>query len=348
MVSWTSSPTKSTLANTPFIPRKFLEGKHLQTVYNVLFPPDNTLEEDFYCEGILLPTKDATGDHLWLEHNPPISQIKKNSIPWNGYYLVLIHGMEGSSESHYMVSVGREALLRGYGVIRVNLRNCGKGLNLARTPYNAGQSEDLEQVLDYIRKKLTLNIFVSGFSLSANLVLKYFGEKRRNKASAFTATSPPLDLKRSCDFIDSKAGLFYRTHFLNTMKEKVQSGIYQISESMIERVMRARTFFDFDEFFTAPLSGYKNVLEYYHTCSSIYYLSNIKIPGLIIHANDDPVVPSHVWREINWNAFPAIETVLTEQGGHVGFISDPSPDNPEGRWLPKIIMDFFDKKLKVY
>lgn len=346
MESWTNSSPKSTLTNRQFTPRRFLEGKHLQTVYNVLFPPDNTLEEDFYCEGLVVPTRDSSGDHIWLEHNPPISEIKKNSIPWNGHYLVLIHGMEGSSESHYMVSIGKEALLRGYGVIRMNLRNCGKGLGLARMPYNAGQSEDLDMVLDYVRKHFTYKIFVSGFSLSANLVLKFFGEKRSPKTIAFSATSPPLDLKRSCDFIDSKAGLFYRTHFLATMKEKVESGIYEIPKSMLERVLKARTFFDFDEFFTAPMSGYKNVLEYYHTCSSIYYLSNISIPGLVIHANDDPVVPSHVWREINWNAFPNIETVLTEQGGHVGFISDPSPDNPEGRWLPKIIVDFFDKKRK--
>jgi predicted alpha/beta-fold hydrolase len=332
------------LSESSFTPRKFLEGKHLQTVYNVLFPPDNSLEEDFFCEGLVIPTNDRTGDHLWLEHNPPLSQIKKNAIPWNGHYLVLIHGMEGSSESHYMVSVGKEALIRGYGVIRMNLRNCGKGLYLAKRPYNAGQSEDLETVLDYVRKYFTDKIFVSGFSLSANLVLKYFGEQRKMKAKAFTATSPPLDLKRSCDFIDSKAGLFYRTHFLSTMKEKVQSGIYDVSQAMIDQVMKSRTFFDFDEFFTAPMSGYKNVLEYYHTCSSMYYLSKIRIPCLVIHADDDPVVPSHVWREINWSAFPSIETVYTEKGGHVGFISDPSPENPEGRWLPRIIMDFFDKK----
>jgi predicted alpha/beta-fold hydrolase len=346
MVSWTSSSTKSTLSNTKFIPRKFLEGKHIQTVYNVLFPPDKTLEEDYFCESLIIPTSDKTGDHIWLEHNPPLSEIKKTSTPWNGYYLLLIHGMEGSSESHYMVSVGLEALLRGYGVIRMNLRNCGKGLNLARTPYNAGQSGDLECVIDFIRAHFTQKIFVSGFSLSANLVLKYFGEKRKWKADAFSATSPPLDLKRSCDFIDSSAALFYRTHFLSTMKEKVQSGIYGISQLMIDQVMKARTFFDFDEFFTAPLSGYKNVLEYYHTCSSIFYLSNIRVPGIVIHADDDPVVPSHVWREINWSAFPTVKTVLTDQGGHVGFISDPSPENPEGRWLPKIILDFFDKQRK--
>ncbi|BDA78880.1 alpha/beta hydrolase [Leptospira kobayashii] len=335
------------MADHSFTPRRFLEGKHLQTVYNVLFPPDNSLEEEFYSESIIIPTNDRSGDMLYVEHNPPLSQIKKNSVKWNGIYLVLIHGMEGSSESHYMVSVGREALLRGYGVIRINLRNCGKGIGLARLPYNAGQSDDLETVLDFTRKTFTTNLFVSGFSLSANMALKFFGEGRPKKALAFTATSPPLDLKRSCDFIDSKAGLFYKNHFLSTMKDKVASGIYDVSDQVIQRVLKSKSFFDFDDFFTAPLAGYKNVLEYYHTCSSIHYLAGIKIPCLIVHAEDDPVVPSHVWHEIDWKLYPKIETVLTEKGGHVGFISDPSPDYPEGRWLPKILMDFFDKQRKL-
>ncbi|GBF49096.1 hydrolase [Leptospira ryugenii] len=311
----------------------------------MLFPPDNSLAEEYFNEAIVLPTIDGTEDHLWLEHNPPLSLSKNKEAKWNGHYIILIHGMEGSSESHYMVSVGKEALLRGYGVIRMNLRNCGKGLGLARKPYNAGQSEDLDAVLSYVERYYTKKYVVSGFSLSANLVLKYFGENRKFKARAFSATSPPLDLRRSCDFIDSRAGLFYRTHFLTTMKEKVESGIYDISRSAIEKVLKSKTFFDFDEFFTAPMSGYKNVLEYYNICSSSRYLSNIKTPGLVIHADDDPVVPSEVWREIDWQKFQNIETILTEKGGHVGFISDSTSDYPDGRWLPKMIMDFFDRKL---
>ena len=335
-----------TSSNKDFKPRRFLEGRHLQTVYNVLFPPDNALEDEYYSESILIPTNDGTGDTLWLEHNPPLAKVRKHASPWNGYYIMLVHGMEGSSESHYMVSVGKEALNRGYGVIRMNLRNCGRGLGLAKKPYNAGQSEDIEVVLKYIYKHFTKSIFVSGFSLSANIVLKFFGEKREHYAKAFTATSPPLDLKRSCDFIDSRAGNFYRDHFLDTMKEKVMLGIYDISEKMKEQVLRSKSFFDFDDFFTAPIAGYANVLEYYNICSSVKYLSGIKIPGLIVHADDDPVVPSEVWHEIRWKSYPLIQTVLTKKGGHVGFISDPSPDNPEGRWLPRILLDFFDSKIK--
>ncbi|MCZ8342903.1 MAG: alpha/beta fold hydrolase [Leptospira sp.] len=335
-----------TSSNETFKPRRFVEGRHLQTVYNILFPPDNSLEEDYFSESILLPTSDGSSDLLWLEHNPPIARIHKKAASWNGYYLFLIHGMEGSSESHYMVSVGKEALNRGYGVIRLNLRNCGRGIGLAKKPYHAGQTDDIECVVRYIAKKFSQKIFVAGFSLSANMVLKYFGEGRRTEARAFSATSPPLDLRRSCDFIDSKAGNFYRNHFLGTMKEKVSSGIYDIPEKMKDRVSKSKTFFDFDDFFTAPVSGYANVLEYYNKCSSIKYLGGIKTKGLIVHANDDPVVPSEVWHEIPWKKYPNLKTVLTEKGGHVGFISDPSPEYPEGRWLPKILMDFFDSERK--
>lgn len=335
-----------TSSNESFKPRRFIEGRHLQTVYNILFPPDNSLEEDYYSESILIPCHDKSGDLLWLEHNPPIAKIHTKAASWNGTYLILIHGMEGSSESHYMVSVGKEALNRGYGVIRMNLRNCGRGLGIAKKPYNAGQTEDLETVVRYVAKKFTNKIFVSGFSLSANMVLKYFGEERDHIAKCFSATSPPLDLRRSCDFIDSKAGSFYRNHFLETMKEKVASGVYEIPEKMKERVAKSKSFFDFDDFFTAPVSGYANVFDYYNKCSSIKYISNIKAKGLIVHANDDPVVPSDVWHEVPWKKYPHIKTVLTEKGGHVGFVSEPSPEYPEGRWLPKIILDFFDSNRK--
>jgi len=318
-----------------FRPRRFLESGHVQTIYNVLFPPDNTLQG--YSEDILLPTSDDSGDHLYLRHSP-----KEFGSP----YLILLHGMEGSSESHYMVSVAKEALLRSYGVVRVNLRNCGKGFGLATRPYNAGQTEDLHSILEYVSKNYTQEIYVSGFSLSANLVLKYFGEREVTLAKAFSATSPPMDLKRTCDFIDSRAGTFYRNHFLQTLREKVASGLYSISEEMTQKVMKAKTFFDFDDFFTAPLSGYLNALNYYSSSSSFKTIQNIKLPGLVVHAKDDPVVPSDFWEEIPWKSLPHIKTILTDHGGHVGFVSDPTSELPDGRWLPKLILDYFDEQRK--
>lgn len=327
------------MLETKFTPRKFLEGKHLQTIYNVLFPPDNSLDQLSKTGAILLPSTDNSGDHLYLEHNFPLAES-------NGHYLILLHGMEGSSESHYMVSVAKAAIERGYGVIRANLRNCGKGFGLASKPYNAGQSEDLGAIVSYVTKKYSPRIFVGGFSLSANLVLKYMGESPPPSIIAFSATSPPMDLKRSCDFIDSRSGSFYRNHFLETLKEKVSSGLYPITEEQKLKILKCKTFFDFDDFFTAPMSGYLSVLHYYQKCSSLSFLDKIQTPGLIVHAEDDPVVPPESWGEVPWTSFPSLTTVITEKGGHVGFVSNPSSELPDGRWLPKILLDFFDSHVK--
>ena len=328
----------------PFDPHPLVGGKHLQTVYSVLFPPKNTLRMEYLLEDKLLSLPD--GDRLWLEHNPPLAKNPPvtGAVPFNGCYLVLIHGMEGSSDSHYMISVGREALHRGFGVIRMNHRNCGKGFGYAKKPYNAGISSDVLEVLKYVYKSFTKKIFVVGFSLSANLLLKFFGEERKNQfASGFAAISPPLDLNKNCEFIDSIKGRIYREHFLITLKEKLKSGIYDIPPHQVRRGLKAKTFFDFDDFITAPASGYTGVMEYYRKCSCINYLHKIKTPGVVIHAEDDPVVPSDVWKSVDWSSFKTITSVLTKKGGHVGFVSKKEKSSrPDRHWLSRTLIDYFE------
>lgn len=330
-----------------FRPRRFLGGRHVQTIYNAVFPPENTLRSKYHCEDIYLPLNDGSGDILVLEHNPPLEWFETPyPKPFNGWYILLLHGMEGSSESHYMVTTAKNALERGYGVVRMNLRTCGKGWGFAHTPYNSGMSSDLEAVLLFMEQYFSKNLIVGGFSLSANLVLKYFGEKRRHIARFFSSVSSPLDLKKTCEFIDSPKTKFYRKHFLDTLHKKVRTGIFRLPPELEERAARAKTFFDFDDFVTAPLGGYRNVLDYYTKCSSINFIPRIKHEGIVIHSEDDPVVPAHVWHEVPWHRFPNIHTVLTKKGGHVGFLTEESPQVPEGRWLSRILLDYFDRKIE--
>jgi predicted alpha/beta-fold hydrolase len=329
-----------------FRPRKFLGGRHIQTIYNVFFPPKNNLDSTYFCDQIYLPVNDGSGDTIALEHNPPLEWLEKPYFkPFNGWYILLIHGMEGSSQSHYMISTAKNALERGYGVVRMNLRNCGIGWGYSRKPYNAGMSEDIDVALRFIQKEFSSNIIVSGFSLSANMVLKFFGESREHIAKYFSAVSPPLDLKKTCEFIDSAQARLYRTHFLKTLHEKVKSGIFNMPIELENRAAKAKTFFDFDDFVTAPLSGYKSVLDYYNKCSSIQFIPRIQAEGIVIHAEDDPVVPSKVWHEVPWHRIPNIHTVFTKKGGHVGFLTEESPQIPEGRWLSRILLDYFDAKI---
>lgn len=133
---------------------------------------------------------------------------------------------------------------------------------------------------------------------------------------------------------------------METLHKKVRSGVFRLPLQLEERAAKASTFFDFDDFITAPLSGYRGVLDYYTKASSIQYIPHIREEGIVVHAEDDPVVPSKVWHEVPWHRFPNIHTVFTKKGGHVGFITEESSQVPEGRWLSRILLDYFDRKIK--
>ncbi|RHX84900.1 YheT family hydrolase [Leptospira stimsonii] len=330
----------------PFKPKRFLKGKHLQTVYSTFFPPTNHLRTTYYVEDILIQLSDGSGDAVWLEHNPPLQHYSSPTPKWNGTYIVMIHGMEGTSDSSYLVALAQSALQRGYGCIRMNLRNCGRGQGFSKGTYNIGQTKDVQDVIDFVWEKLSHRIFLSGFSLSASLVLKYLGERRNHKVEAFSSTNPPLDLLKGCEFIDSAEGRFYRDRFVSEFRKKIKNKIIQLPPELEKNAFETKTFFDFDDLVTAPFFGYRGALDYYQDCSSKHYIPEIRHPGIVIHSEDDPVVPPFDWEKIGWENLPHIQTILTPKGGHVGFLTDPTPEIPDGRWLNKIILDYFDSKVK--
>jgi predicted alpha/beta-fold hydrolase len=331
-----------------FAKARLLANSHSQTIFSSFFPPKNHLNTEYFFEDIFLDTDDGTNDILCIQHNPPASGYKKFPIPFNGYYLVLIHGMEGSADSHYMVTLGESALKTGFGVIRMNQRGCGKSERLSSGIYNAGNSDDIDRVVKYVHSHICKNIILCAYSLSANSVLKYLGEKHRPEVKFFSAVSPPLDLKKGCDYIDSDKGKFYRDFFLRSFKDKLKKGIITARPDLIENALKAETLFDFDDFLTAPLFHYRGALDYYKDCSSINYIYNIPQEGIVIHANDDPIIPSNIFESVDWKRIPHIKAILTEGGGHVGFLTEKSYDIPDGRWLNYTLLHYFAEKIGIY
>lgn len=327
---------------------KFLKNKHSQTIFSSFFPPKNNLKTSYLYEDIYLETEDDTKDVLVIHHNPPLAIYKKYPVPFNGYHLILIHGMEGSADSHYMVTLGEAALKTGFGVVRMNLRGCGISEGITAKMYNASNSEDIHRVVEYAYSNINHNLILCGFSLSANSVLKYLGETNRKEISYFSAVSPPLDLKKTCDFIDSRKGKFYRNFFLHSFKEKIKRGNIRCNPEWLQNAMQAKTLFDYDDFLTAPMYGYKSALDYYEDCSSINYIYNIPQSGIIIHADDDPIIPSDTFQNIQWNRIPHLTPILTKGGGHVGFLTEKSVDYPDGRWLNHTLLHYFAEKIGVY
>lgn len=324
-------------------PPKFLNNNHVQTIFTTIFPPKNNLKTKYESDVIILKTKDESGDFLWLDHNPPLSKTDKKAVSYNGYYMVLFHGMEGTSDSHYIVSLAEAALLNGYGVIRVNQRGCGKGEGLSKKGYNAGKTDDVALIENHVYRHYSKKIILCGFSLSANIILKYFGEKRTIRSKFFSAVSPPLDLKRACEYIDSPAGLFYRRVFLDSFKDKFKRGVLMAPKEIKQNAYNAKTMFDFDDLVTAPLFDYKGALDYYKHNSSIHFIHKIKTKGIVIHAMDDPLIPPDTFRSIHWKKIPSLTPILTETGGHVGFITRKTEEIPDGKWLNFILLQFFRK-----
>ena len=331
-----------------FTHHRFLKNKHSQTIFSSFFPPKNLLKTEYLYEDIYLEMQDKTDDILCLHHNYPLSKYKKAPIPFNDFYLILIHGMEGSADSHYMVTLGESALKAGYGVIRVNQRGCGAGEGLSSGIYNAGNSEDIDRVVQYVYSTISKNIILCGFSLSANSILKYLGEKRRSKVKYFSAVSPPLDLKKACDHIDSIKGKFYKDFFLYSFKDKLKRNIIRVPLAKKEQALTAESMFDFDDYLTAPMYGYRGALDYYKDCSSINYIYGVSQDGIIIHAGDDPLIPEESFKSVDWNRLPNLLPILTEGGGHVGFLTKKTNDIPDGRWLNHALLQYFAEKIGIY
>jgi uncharacterized protein len=251
--------------------------------------------------------------------------------------VLLIHGLCGSHRSNYMVRIAEQLQQRGLRTYRLDMRGCGAGRGLAQHPYHSGRSDDIRQALWTINQRHPRSpLHAIGFSLSANTLLKMLGEVDlplpANLRSA-VAVSPPVDLAASVRALRSLTGRFYDWYFTRSLVEHVCTHP-RLGESAqhIFAPRNASCLYDFDQRFTAPLSGFSSADHYYHTCSSAALLPHIRIPTTIISAKDDPVVP---WQPLHHYAHgPNLSLHLTDYGGHLGFIAREQPC----RWMDALVI----------
>lgn len=246
------------------------------------------------------------------------------------YLILVVHGLEGSVESTYVKGVCEKALALGFSVARVNLRNCGDTLHLAQGLYNAGMSSDVVAIATELKKRYGFEkIFISGFSLGGNIVLKAAGElgqadSASNDASkvidAVCAVCPPVDLDACVSAIEQTQNRLYEQGFLVSLKEKIKAKNRLFPGRFdTEKLASINTLRAFDNAYTAPDAGYSDAAGYYHGASALRVVSHIKMPALVIAAIDDPLVPISSFRNSLFSR--AVTLDLPEKGGHVGFIS---------------------------
>ena len=258
--------------------------------------------------------------------------------------LITVHGLEGSSQSGYALSLAQAALEAGYAVHRYNMRSCG-GAEAICGPllYHSGQTCDLLAVTRQIAASAHAPIFLAGFSLGGNVVLKLageLGESARDLIAGIAAVSAPIDLAACARQIDKPQNILYSRRFLGRLKERIrnkerlQPGLFPM-----DRLDRVHTIWDFDDCFTAPSFGFGTAQNYYATQSSNQFLERIRVPCLLIQAKDDPMIPFAVYRHSGIAGNRYLRLIAVDHGGHLGFISRRKPRF----WLDRLLLDWFQE-----
>jgi predicted alpha/beta-fold hydrolase len=257
--------------------------------------------------------------------------------------VIVIHGLEGSSQSGYAVSLAAAALDAGYAVHRFNMRSCGGTEHLALSNYHSGQTSDLLYVMREIKRASGLPLFAVGFSLGANVALKLageLGEAGRDLLTGVCAVSAPIDLAACARALGEPRNFIYARRFLTRLKARVRRRHVQAPEMYsLDALKRVKSIWDFDDVYTGPLFGFGSAVNYYRTQSSSQYLEKIRVPALLVQAKDDPLIPFKVYDHPAFRENPWLRLEAVEHGGHVGFISRRAPRF----WLDRVVVDWLEQ-----
>jgi hypothetical protein len=257
--------------------------------------------------------------------------------------VVLFHGLEGGSRSHYALALMAMLQVAGWHGAVVHFRGCGGELNRLPRAYHSGDSAEIDWILRRFRRDYAARpLFAAGVSLGGNALLKWLGEQRAeagNIITAAAAVSAPVDLMAAGDALGSGFNLFYTRNFLITMKRKTLAKLDRFPDLCDRnRMLAARTLREFDDIVTAPLHGYRDTDDYWTRASGKPLLKDIAVPTLMINAKNDPFLPAH--------ALPTPQQVSTtvklkfsDGGGHVGFTTGGFPGRLD--WLPQRMLAFF-------
>jgi len=257
--------------------------------------------------------------------------------------LILVHGLEGSSNAGYARSMVHAALEAGYATHRINLRSCGGTEPLALSNYHSGQTSDVLHIVRERKRASALPVFLTGFSLGGNVTLKLAGElgdSARELLAGICAVSTPIDLAACANALGKRENFIYDRRFLVALKRKIRNRVKQAPEIYsAEHLSKIRTIYDFDDFYTARLFGFGTAANYYRTQSSNQFLERIRVPALVVIAKDDPLVPFEVYDHPAFRENPHLRLLAVDHGGHLGFLARRHPRF----WLDGVVVDWLDE-----
>lgn len=309
-----------------YCPPKWLIGGHLQTIWPariIKFPSPKYTRE-------YLPTPDGQTqlacDYVFADRpNAPL--------------IMMFHGLEGSSQSHYAKALMSYAKEKGFNGVIVHFRGCGGVPLKGSKAYHGGDSEEVAWILHALKQRFG-KVFATGVSLGGNMLAKYLGEYReRVDCDGAVVISAPLDMVAASVPLSKGLGKnLYTMDFLRTLKPKAyQFWLEHPDRFDWDAVKKAKTFAEFDSYFTAPIHGFKDAMDYWTQSSAKPLLKNIQVPTLIINAQNDPFIPADSLpneKEVSVK----VSLLQPKDGGHVGFASGAFPGDIN--WLPKTILSF--------
>lgn len=329
------APIRRALMEKPFIPHPLFTNGHAQTLAAYAWPRRYRLKELSRDRSRLFevePGVRVLTHYRWQE--------RKEEHPT----MLLLHGLEGSTESIYILGTADKAFRAGFNVVRVNQRTCGKTEHLTPTIYHSGMTGDILFIIrELIKTEGFGEIYLAGFSMTGNMALRLACEEAERlpaELRGVCAVSPSVDLVATANAMEQPSNWIYQKSFMRSLhkrmrlKKKLFPELYDI-----RGLRRVRTIRDFDERFTSRYGGYKDASDYYARTSSLPLLSKLSKPALIIHAENDPFVPFQPLRHASVAENPYIILLAPKTGGHVGFVA--ADNQREDRfWAENRIVQF--------
>jgi len=259
--------------------------------------------------------------------------------------VVVVHGTGGSSDSTYMKGLSHKAHREGWNAILPNLYNTNPAVERPKV-FHSGSSRELEDILQQLILKYQVEeIYLAGVSMGGNILLKLLGEwgsSHPDQVKAAAVISPLVDLSASWKILEKPSNCVLQHHMVTSLKRRVRQGLPSLDGFVDQETLsRVRTFRQFDELYTAPLAGFRDALDYYEKASAFPHLKNIRLPTLLLHALDDPLLPAEPLLAPEVRSNPSIEVVLTQRGGHVGFIAKDDQGDLDRFWAENRVIDFF-------
>lgn len=312
------------LITSTYNPPLAFKNGHFSTIYSGLFRKVSGVTQE--RERILLPDS----DFLDLDWSYSKMQTKK--------LVIIVHGLEGNAQRAYVLGSAKLFNASNYDCCSINLRGCSGEINSLFRSYHSGATEDLKAVITHILENKNYDeLYLKGFSLGGNLILKYLGEEPKkvpNQIKSAVTISVPCSLNNSQEQFLKANNILYAKRFKKHLKKKLVEKQILFSDLIsLKQIQNIKTLKDFDDTYTSKVHGFKNALDYYKQCSSLQFLSNIKTPTLLINAKNDSFLGAECYPYLEAKNSAYLYFEIPNFGGHVGFFGKKNITYSEKRGL---------------